>query len=274
MKFFQTFFVAAVSLVCVAMLAPALCLADEIVLDGSTTVLPIAQKAAEQYMKKNPAVNISVRGGGSSVGIASLISKTCDIADSSRRIKSEELKKAASAGVDAVANVIAMDGICVIVHPQNSLSALTKEQLKGIFTGKTTDWSQLGGNTGKIIAVSRDSSSGTFEAFNELALEKARVRPDALMQASNQAVVAAVAQTPGAIGYVGLGYLSEKVKGLIVDGVEPSTKTVLSGKYPLSRPLFMYTSGKPKGRVKQFLDFIKSAEGQRLVQEEGFVPLK
>ena len=162
----------------------------------------------------------------------------------------------------------------MIVNPANNVSALSKKQIKDIYTGAVSDWSEVGGDNQKIVVISRDTSSGTFEAFGELALDKAKVRPDALMQASNQAVASTVARTPGAIGYVGLGYLSSEVKAVTVNGVMPSKETVLNNKYPFGRPLFMYTNGEPKGMVKDLLDFIKSSEGQKLVEEEGFVGLK
>jgi phosphate transport system substrate-binding protein len=256
----------------VAMTAP--CYAASIKVEGSTTVLPLAQKAAEVYMDNNPGADISVRGGGSSVGIAALLDSTCDIADSSRAIKDTELDKAVANGVNAVAHVVCMDGIAVVVHPSNTLTALTKEQVKDIFTGKIRDWSQLGGTAGKIVAISRDTSSGTFEAFGELVLKGAKVRPDALMQASNQAVATTVARTPQGIGYVGLGFLSDAVKPLDIDGVTPSKDTVLSGAYPVSRPLFMYTNGDPTGLAKDFIDFVKGPEGQAIADELGYVGLK
>jgi len=250
------------------------CYAEKIVVEGSTTLLPIAQKAAEVFMNSNPGADISVRGGGSGVGIASLIDGTCDIGDSSRPIKDTELDKAVTNGRSLKANVVAMDGICIIVHPSNSMSALSKKQIKDIYTGAISNWKQLGGPDEKIVVISRDSSSGTFEAFGTLALDGAKVRPDALLQASNQAVASTVSRTPGAIGYVGLGYLSSSVKAVDVDGVKASKETVLSNKYPIGRPLFMYTNGTPKGLSKQFIDYILSPEGQKLVEEEGFVGLK
>ena len=250
------------------------CYAEKIVVEGSTTVLPIAQKAAEVYMDKNPGANISVRGGGSGVGIASLLDKNCDIADSSRPIKDTELDKAVTNGVDATNNVIALDGLAVIVNPANSVSKLSKKQVRDIFMGNISNWSQLGGSDEKIVAVSRDTSSGTFEAFTTLVLDGKKTRSDALMQASNQAVATTVAGTPGAIGYVGLGFVSSSVKALELDGVVPSRDTVISGTYPITRPLFMYTNGKPKGLAKEYIDFILSDEGQKIVEEEGFVGLK
>jgi len=245
-----------------------------IVIQGSTTVLPIAQKCAEVFMQKHPQANISVRGGGSGTGIAALIDGICDIADSSRPMKDKEIKKALEKGVNPVAHVIAMDGIAVIVHPSNPVNELTLTQLKDIYTGKISNWSELGGKNQKIVVISRDVASGTFECFKKLVLKKERVRPDALLQASNAAVLSVVKRTEGAIGYVGLGYLSSEVKALKIEGVFPSEDTVLKGTYPISRPLFMYTNGKPKGLVKDFIDFVLSKEGQKIVKEQGFVPLK
>ncbi|MCK4422798.1 MAG: phosphate ABC transporter substrate-binding protein, partial [Candidatus Omnitrophica bacterium] len=229
---------------------------------------------AEDFMKVNPFVNISVQGGGSGVGIASLIDGTCDIGDASRPIKDKELAKAISRGTDPKAHVVAMDGIAVVVHPSNPVKALTKKQIKDIYTGKISNWAAVGASGAKIVVISRDSASGTFEAFNKLALSKARVRPDALLQASNKAVATTVAMTPGAIGYVGLGYVTNDIKTITVDGIEVTKETVLSGEYPLSRPLFMYTNGKPAGAVKKFLDFVLSWEGQQLVEKNGYVGLK
>ena len=248
--------------------------AESVTIKGSTTVLPIAQATAEVFMNRNRTVNISVQGGGSSVGIAALLDGTTDIADASRAIKDAELAKAASRGIKPKAHVVAMDGIAVVVHPTNSVNDLSKNQIKDIYTGKISDWSAVGGAGGKIVVVGRDSASGTFEAFTELALGGAKTRSDALLSASNQAVATTVATTPGAIGYVGLGFLTDKVKDVTVDGVKCTKETVLSVKYPLSRPLFMYTNGTPKGGVKEYLDFVVGSEGQRLAEENGYVGLQ
>lgn len=248
--------------------------AASITIKGSTTVLPIAQATAEDFMDKNPDADISVQGGGSGVGIAALIDGTCDIADASRAMKDAEIAGAVSKGRTPKVHVVAMDGIAVIVHPSTKLSAITKALVKDIYTGKISDWSQVGAGSGKIVVISRDSASGTFEAFNELALDKEKVRSDALMQASNKAIATMVEQTPAAIGYVGLGYITPKVKALTVDGVMPTSETVLTTKYPLSRPLYMYTNGAPQGMVKQYIDFVLSPEGQELVEEAGFIKLQ
>ncbi|MDD5120727.1 MAG: phosphate ABC transporter substrate-binding protein [Candidatus Omnitrophica bacterium] len=255
-------------------LAAGTCFAEKIVVAGSTTVLPIAQKTAEVFMDENSGVDISVRGGGSSVGITALIDGNCNIANSSRSIRDVEIQKAASRGRDPVAHIVAMDGIAVVVNKSNPVSKLSKKQVRDIYTGKITDWSQAGGKPGKIVVVSRDTASGTFEAFGELIMNKEKVVPSALMQASNQAVAQIIGQTPNAIGYVGLGFMSGELKAVEVDGVMPSNATVLSGKYPVSRPLFMYTNGKPQGIVKEYLDFIKSKRGQDLVEVQGYVGLK
>lgn len=266
------------ALLCAALLvscfAASACFAESVTIKGSTTVLPIAQACAEVFMNGNRSIDISVQGGGSSVGIASILDGTADIGDASRPIKDKELKKAVSLGKDPKAHVVAMDGIAVIVHPSNSIRAMTKQQIRDIYTGKISDWSAVGGSGGKIVVIGRDSASGTYEAFTKLALDKAKTRSDALLQASNQAVATTVAKTPGAIGYVGLGYVTNNVKAVTVNGIVCSKETVLSAEYPLSRPLFMYTNGKPTGATKKFIDFVLSEEGQALAEENGYVGLK
>lgn len=247
--------------------------AQKLTIQGSTTVLPIAQAAAEAYMDNNPDADITVRGGGSGTGVAALIDGATDIADASRPMKDKEIKTAREKGVNPVAHVVARDGIAVVVHPDNPINAISKEDIKKIYTGEISRWDKIGGK-GTIVVVSRDAASGTFEAFNELALEKAKLTDGALMLASNLEIARTVAQTPGAIGYIGLGYLTDDVKALKVDGVMPSEATVNDATYPLARPLFMYTNGNPKGLAKTFIDYIMSEAGQQIVKEAGFVPVK
>jgi len=242
--------------------------------EGSTTVLPIAQLAAEEFMNANPNVTISIQGGGSGVGIASLMDKNCDIAISSRAMKDDEIKNAIAKGVNPVAHIVAMDGIAIILHPSNKVSSLTVEQIRKIYTGKISNWKEVGGADRKIIIISRDTASGTYEAFSKLALDGEKVRKDALMNASNKAIATTVENTPDGIGYVGIGYVTGKVKAITVEKVSCTKKSVLTKAYPLSRPLFMYTNGKPKGAVKEFIDFILSEEGQELVETVGYVGLK
>jgi phosphate transport system substrate-binding protein len=242
---------------------------------GSTTVLPIAQKEAEEFMKINKDADVSVSGGGSGVGIAALIDGSCDIANSSRPIKSKEIVLAKQKGVNSVGTIIANDGIAVIVNPVNkALSGLTISQLKAIYSGEITKWGQVNGTGDLIVVLSRDTASGTFEVFNELVLKGAKLREDSLMQASNKEIEETVAKTPGAIGYVGLGYITPEIKALTIDGVMPSDVTVLDKTYKLARPLFMYTNGEPVGLTKDFIDFILSDVGQKNVKDTGFVKIK
>ena len=242
---------------------------------GSTTVLPIAQKEAEEFMKINAGADVSVSGGGSGVGVAAIIDGSCDIANSSRPIKAKEIVLAKQKGVNPVGTIIANDGIAVIVNPKNkALEGLTINQLRSIYSGEITKWSQVGGSKDLIVVISRDTSSGTFEVFNELVLKGTKLREDSLMQASNKEIVETVAKTPGAVGYVGIGYITPEVKAIEIDNVMPSSETVLDKSYKLARPLFMYTNGEPSGLAKEFLDFILSDRGQDIVKEVGFIKLK
>jgi len=245
---------------------------ETLTIQGSSTVLPIAQKAAEVYMENND-VNITVRGGGSGNGIAALVDGATDIADASRFIKDKEISEAIANGVFPVPHRVAMDGIAVVVNPANSVDSLSMEQIKDIYTGKVTNWSEIGGVNKEIVVISRDSSSGTFEVFGEIALAGEKVIPSALLQASNGAVASTVADTEAAIGYVGLGYLSDSLQAVKVDGVCPSNATVASGQYAIARPLFMFTNGWPEGLTAQFINFVLSAEGQKISEEQGYVPL-
>jgi len=257
-----------------AALMPFSVLAQEtLTIQGSSTVLPIAQKAAEVYMENNSDVSISVRGGGSGNGIAALIDGAVDIADASRFIKQEEVNAAVENGIYPVPHRVAMDGIAVIVHPSNSVEELSLDDIKSIYTGEATNWSEFGGPDKEIVVISRDSSSGTFEVFGEIALDGERLMQGALLQASNGAVASTVASTEGGIGYVGLGYLDDTTKTVAVNGVMPSNETVASGAFPIARPLFMFTDGWPEGLTNSFISFVLSADGQSLVEELGFVPL-
>jgi phosphate transport system substrate-binding protein len=246
---------------------------NKLSMTGSTTVLPIAQKAAEEFMKANPKDDVSVSGGGSGVGISALIDGTTDIGDASRPIKSKEIVTAKQKGVNPVGTIIAKDGVALIVNKANKVDGLTMNQLKGIYSGEIKKWSDVGGSNDVIVVVSRDTASGTFEVFNEKVLSGARLREDSLMLASNKEVQETVAKTPGAIGYVGLAYLSD-VKEISLDSVAANKASVLDGSYKISRPLFMYTNGDPSGLVKDFIDFILSDAGQKLVEDVGYIALK
>jgi len=245
-----------------------------IIIKGSTTVLPIAQKVLEAYTKEHPDVNISLSGGGSGDGIKALIDGMTDIANSSREIKLAEVAKAKEKGVDPVAHIVAYDAIVPIVHPKNKVQGLSLDQLSQIYQGKITNWKEVGGDDLTIVVVSRDSSSGTFESWGHLVLKEARVTPKAQMQASNGAVVQTVAKNKYAIGYIGLGYVNKSVKPLKVNNIDATVETARTGQYPISRPLYMYTNGEPKGEVENFIKFIYSPKGQSIIAEVGFVPVK
>ena len=247
--------------------------AESIVIKGSTTVLPVAQAALEAYMKANPGVNISLSGGGSGEGIKALIDKSANIANSSREIKGNEVELAKSKGVNPVETIVAVDAIVPIVNPRNKVTNLNIDQLSQIYQGKITNWKEVGGDNLQIVVVSRDSSSGTFEAWSELVLHKAKVTPRAQMQASNGAIVQAVSKNRYAIGYIGLGYMNKAVSPLTVNGVQATAKTAISREFPIARPLYMYTNGRPAGETAKFIQFILSPAGQSLVAKAGYVPL-
>ena len=248
--------------------------AGNIVIKGSTTVLPIAQKVAEVYMKDNPDVKISISGGGSGNGIKALIDGSTDIADSSRFIKQKEVKLAVEKGRYPVPFAVAYDCIVPVVHPSNNIKNLSITQLKDIYMGKIRNWKQIGGPDRPVVIISRDTSSGTYEVWYKKVMKKKRVFPRALLQASNGAIVQAIAHNKNAIGYIGLGYMTGSVKALRVNNIEGSAETTLNGTYPISRPLYMFTQGWPKGDTLNFINFIVHPEkGQKYVSEAGYVPL-
>ncbi|MCJ7545354.1 MAG: phosphate ABC transporter substrate-binding protein [Deltaproteobacteria bacterium] len=248
--------------------------AGNLVIQGSTTVLPIAQKVVEAYMTVNPKVKISLSGGGSGEGIKALIDGTTDIAESSRFIKDEEVKLAVEKGAYPVPFAIAYDSIVPIVHPSNPVKNLTLEQLKAIYMGTIKNWKEVGGPNLQIVIVSRDTSSGTYEVWEQKVMKKERVYAGALLQASSGAIVQAVSKNRYAIGYIGLGYINKSVKPVTVNGIKGSEKTTLDGTYPISRPLYMFTRGWPTGDALNFINYVLNPQkGQRYVKEAGFVPL-
>jgi phosphate transport system substrate-binding protein len=225
-------------------------------------------------MKQNPDVKISISGGGSGNGIKALIDGSTDIADSSRFIKDKEVKLAIERGQYPVPFAVAYDCIVPVVHPSNTMTNLSMDQLKDIYMGKIKNWKELGGPDRPVVVVSRDTSSGTYEVWHKKVMKKERVFPGALLQASNGAVVQAVAKNKNAVGYIGLGYLENTVKAMTVSNITGSAETTLNGTYPISRPLFMFTPGWPKLEVLSFIQFvINPQKGQKLVGEAGYVPL-
>lgn len=260
-------------------------LSGNLVIKGSDTILPLAQAWAEEFMKQHPDVNISVTGGGSGVGIAALLEGTCDIADASRPMKPAELKEAEAKGIKVKETVIAYDGISIIVNPKNPIDHITIEQLKGIYTGKYKSWKELGGIDAKIVAVGRDTASGTYEMFKEKVLGGEDFSPSVISTPSNNAIATTVSQDIGAIGYVGFAYAEEfaktgKVKVIPVakdahsKPVMPSIDAIKQGAYPLFRELYNYTRGEPQGLVKAYLDFALSPEGQQIVSRVGYIPVR
>jgi phosphate transport system substrate-binding protein len=248
--------------------------AGNIVIKGSTTVLPIAQKVSEVYMKENPDVKISISGGGSGNGIKALIDGSTDIADSSRFIKQKEVEAAVQQGRYPVPFAVAYDCIIPVVHPSNNIDNLTLSQLKALYKGEIKNWQELGGPDRPVVVISRDTSSGTYEVWEKKVMEKERVFPGALLQASNGAVVQAVAKNKNAVGYIGIGYLDDSVKPTTVNNIEGTPETTLNGTYPVSRPLFMFTPGWPKEEVANFINFVMHPDkGQKYVAESGYVPL-
>ncbi len=247
---------------------------------GSDTVLPLSQKEAEVFMKTNKSSKIIVTGGGSGVGIAALMDGTTDIAMSSRKMKMDEKMKMQDGGRPFKEVIIANDALSVIVNPNNKVSQLTREQLEGIYTGKIKNWKEVGGDDMVIVVYSRESSSGTYEFFKEHVMNKKNYGSNVLNMPATGAIVQSVSQTKGAIGYVGLAYMEKTVKALKVSYnkgktfVEPSMATAKDKSYPIVRPLFYYYPNKVEKTVKPFVDFVLSAEGQKIVETEGYVPLK
>ncbi len=243
--------------------------------DGSTTVGPIGDAFAEAFMGMYPSVSITVKKTGSGDGAAALVDSRCDIAMMSRFMKDQEFKTAVEKGVFPVAHVVAMDGICVIVHPSNPVKELTTEQVRNIYLGKITNWKELGGPDRKIIPISRDTSSGTYESFHEMVMKKEKMAANVEYVNANPQAHARVKSTEGAIGYVGLGFVDMNVKALKIDGVMPGRETIAQGKYPISRPLFLFTNGYPKlgSMTYLFCTFYLTEKGQEIIEAKGFIPV-
>lgn len=248
---------------------------DKIVIDGSTTVGPIAKAFAEYFMAENPDVNITVSESGSGNGAKSLVNNVCDVADMSRPMKDKEFLAAAEKGIQPVAHVVALDGLPILVHPRNPVANLTLEQIRKIYTGEITNWKDVGGPDMEIVVITRDTNSGTYETFEKMVMNKQKISDKAEYVGSNGAIRQRVQSTPSAIGYAGLGFVDKTVKALTVNGVYPSAATVRTGEYPIARPLFMYTNGYPKlgSPLYQFVTLHLTEDGQEMVDEIGFIPV-
>jgi phosphate transport system substrate-binding protein len=252
----------------------------EISVTGSTTVLPLSTLEAEAFMDEYPDAIITVKGGGSGVGIAALLDGTTEIAQASRSIKDSEVEEAQSNGINPVEHAIAWDGIAVVVNPENPVTEITFEDLKGIYTGTITNWAELGGEDAEISVVGRDSSSGTYEYFKEEVLgDDVEFTENALALSDNGLVKESVVGNTQAIGYIGYAYLDENVKALALDAagdgtlVEATPEMITSGEYPLARQLYYYTNGEPTGLAKEYIDYVFSATGQDVVSESGYFPV-
>jgi phosphate transport system substrate-binding protein len=247
---------------------------NAIVVDGSTTVGPIAKAFAEYYMGKHPEVNITVSESGSGNGAKSLINAACDVATMSRPMKNSELQAARDAGVLPTERVVAMDGIAVVVNPANSVAGLAIEKVRAVYAGRIRNWKELGGPDQPIVAVSRDTNSGTYETFESLVMKGEKMAASTEYVGSNGGIRQRVMSTPGAIGYVGLAF-TEGVKSLKVNGVEASSETVTDKTYPLARPLYLYTNGRPAPGTPlyDFVNLCGSPEGKKIVADTGFVPV-
>jgi phosphate transport system substrate-binding protein len=254
---------------------------------GSDTIVNLALAWAEYYQEGHPEVSISVTGGGSGTGIAALMNGTVDIANASRQIKAEEIAEAQSNGIDPVEHIIARDAIAVIVNPQNPVEKLTLAQISDIYSGKVSNWSQVGGDDRPIVRLSRETNSGTHVYFLETVLRLGQKESntlfsrDTLLLPSSEGIIAEVRQNPNAIGYDGLGYVPHDLKMIAIAEqigggyVLPSVETVNNATYPIARDLYMYTAGEPTGLVQIYLEWIiTSDEAQNIVRELGFVPIK
>ena len=244
---------------------------------GSDSVLPLSQKQAEAYAKKGGRATVT--GGGSGVGIAALMDGSTDIAQSSRKMKFGEKAKLVAKKKQIKEVVVAKDALAVVVNPSNKVSQLTRQQLEDIFTGKITNWKQVGGSDLKIIVYSRETSSGTYEFFKEVVLKNKNYKSSVLSMPATGAIIQSIKQTKGAIGYVGLAYLNKEVKALKVsfngkNFVAPSVATAKNKTYPVVRPLFYYYEVKNAKKVKPYIDFVLSSEGQAIVDKVGYISVK
>ncbi|MEO8355108.1 MAG: phosphate ABC transporter substrate-binding protein [Chloroflexota bacterium] len=253
---------------------------------GSDTIVNLALAWAEKYQSDHPNIRISVTGGGSGTGIASLVNGTVDLANASRQIKQEEVDDARANGIEPVEHIIARDAIAVIVNPENPVNELTLQQISDIYSGEIANWQDVGGEDRPIVRLSRETNSGTHVYFLEIVLrlgnseDKTLFSTDTLLLPSSEGIIAEVRQNPNAIGYDGLGYVPHDLKTIAIAEQEggayvlPSIPTVNDKTYPIARDLYMYTNGEPTGVTKEYLDWILSLEAQEIVAELGFVPVK
>ena len=249
--------------------------AERLVLKGSDTLgAKLVPQLAEAFKAQNAGTTFDIAAEGSTTGIAALTDGTAQIGMSSRRAKPAEVSAASAKGVNMKPTVVAYDGIAVIVNSANPLKGMTKRQVEQIFTGEVADWSAVGGSGGKISIYTRNTASGTYSDFKELAMKKRDYAGGSQKMAGNEQIAAEVAKNANGVGYVGMAYTKAAgLKVMAIDGVTPSVQSVLGKTYPYARPTFYYTNGEPSGLAKQFLDFTISPAGQKIVAQVGFVPI-
>ena len=252
------------------------CKAETIVVKGSDTLgAKLVPQVAEQFKSQHPDATFDIAAEGSATGFAALIDKTAAVGMATRPAKPEEIASGKANGVNMKETIVAYDGIAVIVSAQNPLKNLTKKQVEQIFTGEINDWSAVGGTGGKISVYTRNTSSGTYSEFKELAMKKHDYALDSQKLAGNEQIAQEVGKNANGIGYVGLAYTKASgIKTLSIDAALPTKESVLAKSYPYARPTFFYTNGEPSGLVKQFIDFTVSDEGQKIVEQVGFVPIR
>lgn len=250
--------------------------AQKLVIKGSDTLgAKLVPTLAEEYKARNPNVSFEVAAEGSTTGLAAIIDGTAQIGMSSRRAKQTEMSAASAKGVTLKPIIVAHDGMAVIVNANSPITKLTLRQVEQVFTGDVKDWSAVGGKPGKISIYTRNTSSGTYSDWKEMAMKKRDYAPSSQKMAGNEQIAAEVAKNPNGIGYVGLAYIQAKgVKVVPIDGVLPTKESVLNKKYAYARPTFYYTNGAPSGEAAKFIEFTLSDEGQRIAEKIGFVPVR
>jgi phosphate transport system substrate-binding protein len=268
----KTLFLALIALTSGIVLARA----DTLVIKGSDTLgAKLVPQLAEEFKAQHPGTTFDIAAEGSTTGIAAIIDGTAQIGMASREAKPTEVSAATGKGVNLKPTTVAYDGIAVIVNSANPIKSLTKRQVEQIFTGEVNDWSAIGGSAGKISVYTRNTSSGTYSEFKELAMKKRDYAPDSQKLAGNEQIAAEVGKNANGVGYVGLAYTKASgIKVVSIDGAVPSKESVLGKSYPYARPTFYYTNGDPSGLAKDFVDFTVGPAGQKIVEQVGFVPIK
>jgi len=263
-------------LIAAAFVAATVAQGQKIVIKGSDTLgAKLVPMLAEEYKAAHPGVNFEIAAEGSTTGIAAIIDSTAQIGMSSRRAKATEMSAAQAKGVTMKPTIVAFDGMAVIVHESSPVKSLTKRQVEQIFTGDITDWSAVGGTPGKISVYTRNTSSGTYSDFKDLAMKKRDYAPSAQKMAGNEQIAAEVAKNPNGVGYVGLAYINDPgIQVVAIDGALPTKEAVHDKKYAYARPTFFYTNGEPTGEAAKFIEFALSDEGQKVATKIGFVPVK